>query len=36
MTNAEAIATIGKFMSHGGKLVYMTSKVKKTKKKVKK
>jgi hypothetical protein len=31
MTNAEAIAAIGQYLSHGGKLVYMTSKVKKTK-----
>jgi hypothetical protein len=30
MTNAEAIASIGQFLSHGGKLVYSTSK--KTKK----
>jgi hypothetical protein len=30
MTNAEAIAAIGQYLSHGGKLVYMTSK-KKTK-----
>jgi hypothetical protein len=32
MTNAEAIKTIGEFLSHGGKLIYKTSKMKKTKK----
>jgi hypothetical protein len=33
MTNAEAIAAIGKFLSHGGKLVYSESKPKKKVKK---